>query len=53
MFYGGTNFGFMAGANWDGNAPYYIADTTSYGMTKKYFLYYLNLSTLQLLKFLM
>ncbi|ODN01563.1 Beta-galactosidase-1-like protein 2 [Orchesella cincta] len=30
MFHGGTNFGFMAGANTRGDAPFYDADVTSY-----------------------
>jgi beta-galactosidase len=32
MFHGGTNFGFMAGANSRDTAPFYDADVTSYGM---------------------
>jgi len=32
MFHGGTNFGFMAGANWF-NTSTYKPDTTSYGKT--------------------
>lgn len=31
VFHGGTNFGFMAGANAKNEAPYYDADVTSYG----------------------
>jgi hypothetical protein len=30
MFHGGTNFGFMAGANSQTSAPFYAADVTSY-----------------------
>jgi hypothetical protein len=31
MFHGGTNFGFMNGANNQYNFPYYLPDVTSYG----------------------
>lgn len=31
MFHGGTNFGFMAGANTLPEEPYYGGDVTSYG----------------------
>jgi len=31
MFHGGTNFGFMAGANNVGTPPYILSDITSYG----------------------
>lgn len=32
MFYGGTNFGFMSGANWENKSDSYYSDVTSYGM---------------------
>ena len=31
MFHGGTNFGFMNGANTLNEFPFYLPDTTSYG----------------------
>jgi hypothetical protein len=30
MWHGGTNFGFTAGANTQGAAPFYASDVTSY-----------------------
>ena len=33
MFIGGTNFGFMAGANTLDGYPYYTPTVTSYGMS--------------------
>ena len=31
MFHGGTNFGFMNGANSQAGFPFYLPDVTSYG----------------------
>lgn len=35
MFYGGTNFGFLGGANVQGDAPWITGDTTSYGIPSR------------------
>ena len=34
MFQGGTNFGFMSGANYVDSSPFLLADATSYGMSR-------------------
>ena len=35
MFHGGTNFGFMNGANSEGNSPFYSPTISSYGRINK------------------
>lgn len=43
MFHGGTNFGFMAGANYNNNdPPHFNPDTTSYGNNRQESMYFLK-----------
>lgn len=43
MFHGGTNFGFMAGANRIPSRPFYAPDVTSYGTLKPNVIQYLQI----------
>ena len=41
MFHGGTNWGFMNGANVMDVLPYYAPDVSSYGMNNLLLLFYI------------